>query len=103
MIKYNVSNVDTINEIKVTGHANYKKFGEDIVCASISTALILSVNLIERFGCLKNIDLSVSDGFFQLKVIKNNDTVAIILKNLYETLNELEEQYPKYIKNQKEG
>ncbi|HBT59875.1 MAG TPA: ribosomal-processing cysteine protease Prp [Acholeplasmataceae bacterium] len=103
MIKYEYKKVKTIVELTVSGHANYKKHGQDIVCASVSTALILSANLIERMGYIKHIELEVNDGYFYLKVHQSSEVVEQVLINLVETLIELEQQYPKYIKNQKEG
>ena len=103
MIKYHVCKDQTITAIRVSGHANYKKHGEDIVCAAVSTANILSANLLERMGFNGDYAVQVVDGFLDLKVIKSNPILEQILINLSETLNELELQYPKYIKHQKEG
>lgn len=103
MIKYHVSKDQTITSIRVSGHANYKKHGEDIVCAAVSTATILSANLLERLGFNLDYTIKVEEGFFDLNVIKSNPTLEQVLINLEATLNELELQYPKYIKHQKEG
>ena len=103
MIKYHVCKDQTISSIRVSGHANYKKHGEDIVCAAVSTATILSANLLERLGYKMDYTLDVEEGFFDLKVIKSNPTLEQVLINLEATLSELELQYPKYIKHQKEG
>lgn len=103
MIKYHVCKDQTIQTIRVSGHANYKKHGEDIVCAAVSTATILSANLLERLGYKMDYTLDVEEGFFDLKVIKSNPTLEQVLINLEATLSELELQYPKYIKHQKEG
>lgn len=103
MIMYHVSKDQTITSIRVSGHANYKKHGEDIVCAAVSTATILSANLLERLGFNLDYTIKVEEGFFDLNVIKSNPTLEQVLINLEATLNELELQYPKYIKHQKEG
>ncbi len=92
-----------VKQIIVKGHANYKAKGEDIVCAAVSTATILTANAIEHLDLDQHIDLEVSEGYFKLSLIKENDIVSGLLKNLEYTLHELEIQYPKYIKNQKEG
>ena len=36
------------SRLEINGHANYANFGQDIVCAAISTAAIMSINLLER-------------------------------------------------------
>lgn len=92
-----------IKEIIVKGHANYKAKGEDIVCAAVSTATILTANAIEHLDLNQLIDLEVSEGYFKISPKENNKIIAGLLKNLEYTLHELEKQYPHNIKNQKEG
>lgn len=36
------------SRLEINGHDNYANFGQDIVCAAISTAAIMSINLLER-------------------------------------------------------
>ncbi len=98
MIIYSCIENGDLYKIKVKGHANYDVHGSDIVCASVSTAVILSVNLIEKFekGCnIKH--LKSVDGDFELEVIKDS-VVNTIIDNLNDTMNELSLQYPKNIK-----
>ena len=60
---------------EVNGHASYADSGNDIVCAGISTAVIMSINLLDKlipdlfeviqddavgYICLKNIEYSKS-------------------------------------------
>ncbi len=89
--------------IKVEGHAGYDRSGKDIVCASVSTAVILSANLIKRLGENEKVLLHVEEGHFLVEVKENSSTITAILDNLIWTLEELEIQYPKYIKIKKEG
>ena len=47
MIKVIVKKRDNkISQIVVKGHANYDTFGKDIVCASVSTMMITTINCI---------------------------------------------------------
>jgi uncharacterized protein YsxB (DUF464 family) len=94
---------EKIIEIFVTGHANYKKHGEDIICAAVSASTLVTANAIEHLGLNQKIDLTVKDGYFNIKLKESNEIVEKLLKNLEYTLNDLEKQYPKYMKNQKEG
>ncbi|BCR36053.1 ribosomal-processing cysteine protease Prp [Mariniplasma anaerobium] len=98
-----IYNNNQLKEIIVKGHANYKAKGEDIVCAAVSTATILTANAIEHLKLDQLIDLDVSEGYFKLSLLKENDIVSGLIKNLEYTLHDLEKQYPNYIKNQKEG
>ncbi len=93
MIKFAFKN----QSLTVTGHALYAKHGEDIVCASVSTAIILSSNLISRFKQDKHVEVAIKEGYFQLNVIKETPEVKHIVDNLLWTLEELRLQYPKNI------
>ena len=92
-----------LREIEVSGHANYRKKGEDIVCAAVSTATLMTYNAIEHLKLDHLVKCTVSDGYFRIAMIDDNHQIQALLKNLEYTLNELEKQYPKYMKNQKEG
>ena len=85
--------------LEVKGHSGYANHGEDIVCASISTACIMSANLIDKLNLGYNIlDLKVSDGYFKINLKIVDETVNGIFDNLIETFNELSNQYPKHLK-----
>ncbi|UKI49333.1 MAG: ribosomal-processing cysteine protease Prp [Clostridium sp.] len=52
----------------VSGHSGYAQNGHDIVCAAISTACIMSANLIERLDLNTNIiDLVCDEGYFSIR------------------------------------
>lgn len=89
-------------EIKVEGHANFAELGKDIVCASVSTATILSANLIKRLNQDNNVTIKIKDGFFHLKVKTQTNEVLAVYENLVWTLKELKEEFPNYIKNKEE-
>ena len=92
--------------LKVSGHSGYANHGSDIVCAGISTAVISSINLLdkligERFEVIQN----EKEGLIFVTNINYNgidskevDFVGIIFENLYQTLNSIEEEYPKNLK-----
>lgn len=85
--------------IEVQGHSGYAKSGEDIVCASISTACIMTANLIDKLDLRYNIlDLVCEEGYFRLKVNTQNGTTLGIFENLVETLDSISGEYPKYLK-----
>jgi len=94
---------DHISNITVSGHANYDKKGKDIVCAAVSTALILTANAISKFKLDHKTDLKVNDGYFELKVNNKDEIINNLLLNLEYSLIDLEKQYPIYIKIKKEG
>ena len=99
MTFYTVKRSKSSTVVEVKGHADYDDKGYDIVCAGISIATLMTANLIDRLNYkLTVLDLIAEDGYFRLEV-KNNDRVLNeIVNNLEDTLDDLWEQYPRYIK-----
>ena len=93
-------NIEIINNktIKVKGHANYAEYGADIVCASVSTAVYMSINQIEVFDKQKCINTKIMEGNACIEVVCEDEIVSKVISNLIFTLRDLELQYPKYIK-----
>lgn len=92
-VKYNQSSVC---EVTITGHANYADFGKDIVCSSVSSIVITTVNGID----------SVVSGFLMVEekkdqmklIVQRDDEIGQkLLWNMIELLKELQVNYPKNI------
>lgn len=96
MIKVSVKKEnDKIREILIKGHALYDEYGKDIVCASVSSIVITTVNAIE------NIDkeaIFVDENGLLIKVLKDDDVTNKLIINMINLLKELEHDYPKNIK-----
>ncbi len=81
--------------IEVKGHANYSEYGKDIVCASVSSMIITTVNAILRID-ENSINYTDNDGVV-INILKHTEVIDKLLLNLEELLLDLEKQYPKYI------
>ncbi len=92
-----------IESIKVTGHAAFAEKGSDIVCAAVSTAIIVTANALECLHVDHQVDVVVEEGYFKAITKSHDSVVDGLLNNLEYTFDELYKQYPKYMKNQKEG
>lgn len=98
MIKVKVDyNNNYIKEIKITGHAGYDEYGKDIVCASVSSIVITSVNLILKMD-ENAIYVKQREGIIELKVLKEEQTINMVLENMYSMLKELTKDYKKNVK-----
>ena len=91
MIKVNIKE----KQIVIKGHANYDELGKDIVCASVSSMVITTVNAILRIDN-EAIKYSDTDGVI-IDIIKDNEIVKKLINNLISLLEDLKKQYPKYI------
>ncbi len=95
MINYSIKYGSSI-VVKVEGHADYSEEGKDIVCASVSSVLTMTVNLVDNFGYKFN-DVKMEKGFTSFD-IKSDDVIKRIVTTLEELLDSLAKQYPVYIK-----
>ena len=84
------------NQIKISGHANYSD-GNDIVCASVSSIVITTINAIIEIDS-DAIDYSDLDNKIIIRIIKEDDIVNKLINNMILLLESLEKDYKEYIK-----
>lgn len=99
MIKVHVKKNDNqIDNIEITGHANYADLGKDIVCAAVSSIVITSLN-----GIISLDDKSIEySGNINIKNIKMDYITNKLLNNMLNMLIELSNDYPKNIQIREE-
>ena len=97
MIKVNFRKDKYINKITVEGHAGYDVSGKDIVCSSVSSIIITTINAIIRID-EKAIDYKFNDGFVEIIVLKNTSVINHLIENMIDLLIQLEKDYKQYIK-----
>lgn len=84
------------NEIKIDGHALYDEYGKDIVCASVSSIVITTINACLKFD--KN-SISYNDGNpLVIKILSDDIIISNLIDNMIDMLKELSCDYPKNIK-----
>jgi len=87
-------------EIKISGHALYDEFGKDIVCSAVSSIATTTVNAIIRFD-ENAVSYETKDGL-NIKILKETKETRILIDNMIALLEELEQDYPKNIKINRE-
>ncbi len=92
MIKININK----DEITIKGHSGYSKEGSDIVCASVSSICITTVNALISIDedC---VEYTEKDGYLNIKINKHSEVIDKLINNMINLLKELESQYKKYI------
>ena len=96
MIKINIKRENkSVYEIVIKGHANYDTYGNDIVCAAVSTMAITTVNGI--LALEDSLDYEENSGLLIIRTKENTDVNQKLLENLITMLEELKSQYPKNI------
>ena len=100
MISVNVSFMGSvIKSLTVSGHANFDKYGKDIVCAGVSAVVTGGINALETE--IKNIEIINKENELGVKVINSNEKIQIILNTILIQLETIESSYKKYIKIEK--
>ena len=96
MIKISIKEKNNkIDEILIKGHALYDDYGKDIVCASVSSIVITTVNAIES---IDKDSISYDEKVFLIKLLKHDLIVDKLISNMINLLKELECDYPNNIK-----
>lgn len=98
MINVVVLNNDGIKSISVSGHSGYDELGKDIVCSAVSTAIYITVGLLEKFNLKFDFISDETKPIMNLEIIEINETTNIILQNLVDTLQGIEFDYSPYLK-----
>ena len=80
------------DQIKISGHAGYADYGKDIVCASVSSIAIASVNVALRLN-EKALACKEADGLLIIDILSHDKTTDTIILNMIELLKELQKQY----------
>lgn len=97
MIKVNFKKEEYINKVTVEGHAGYDVSGKDIVCSSVSSIIITTINAIIRIDD-KAIEYKQDEGFVEIIVLKHTSVINHLIENMIDLLIQLEKDYKQYIK-----
>ena len=98
MIKINVKKENNkIKYIKISGHADYADEGYDIVCASVSSIAITTVNALVSIDedCIV---YSEADGLLEIGIMKHTEVIDKLVDNMLSLLKQLSLDYKEYIK-----
>lgn len=97
MIKVNIKE----KQIVITGHANYADYGKDIVCASVSSIVITSINACLRFN-KNSLEYREEQDKLTIDIRSDENDIKLIIENMISMLEELAKTYKKNIKIVKE-
>ena len=85
------------NKIVISGHALYDEYGKDIVCASVSSVSICTVNAIISIND-NAIEAIEKEGELIININSNDDITNKLMDNMFRCFKELEKQYPNNVK-----
>ena len=69
------------DKITISGHANYNEKGQDIVCSSVSSIVMTTINAINSLeeGAIKSV---VKEGYIEIIILNNSLIVTKLLENM---------------------
>lgn len=85
-----------LSGFRLSGHSGYAESGSDIVCAAVSSAVQLTVNLLEEFDCEPQ--ASAEGDTVLCRITASQNTAAAILEQLRLHLESILAQYPDTLK-----
>lgn len=93
-IKKNKSEIPEV--ISVSGHAEYEKYGKDIICAAVSMLVINTANSLEAFLPKKDYEYSSQNNVITIH-LKNVDSTegVVLMKSLLLGLETTKNEYGK--------
>ena len=93
MIKVEVKN----NKIEIKGHSGYDDYGKDILCASVSSIVITTINALIDIDP-ESILYEDSNDKMIIEVLKDDEITKKLINNMIGSLEELQNDYKDYIK-----
>lgn len=98
MIKIEFYNgVNGLCGFEVNGHAMLNDEGDDVLCAFVSGACLMTANTVTEVIGL-DADAQSDDGYLKLMILENAERAQDILNGLMLHMTELEKEYPQNIK-----
>ena len=98
MIICSVKKSETLYEVNVSGHSGYETIGKDIICSSVSSSFILTVNLLEKINSNFNFKSDENIPMMNVKIKNYTEIDEKVLDNLIDCLKSVSSQYKKYLK-----
>ena len=83
-------------KISVLGHAMYADRGKDIVCSSVSSIVITTVNGILTLD-KGSLSYMVGKKGMTIDLKSNDETTQLLIHNMVNLLKDLEKQYPEHV------
>lgn len=87
---------DNNKGFEIKGHSGLAQSGNDILCASVSSAAYMTANTITEIIGAKA-DIKVSDGYMRFKLIDESPEAETLISGLSLHIGELSKQYPKNV------
>lgn len=86
----------TVRQFVVSGHAGFRQFGSDIVCAAVSVLVINAINSCEALLGVKPQCVDEEDNL-SCVVPEGNPSAQLLFDSMVYGLQDVMKQYPKHL------
>ena len=84
---------------RISGHSGYSEEGSDIICASVSSMMLLTVNTItESFGIEADVAVDENGATVDFSLRSDDERGCALIEGLWRELSALENDYPKHVR-----
>ncbi|MFA6627202.1 MAG: ribosomal-processing cysteine protease Prp [Bacilli bacterium] len=87
-----------IHAFRIRGHSDYEESGKDIVCSSISTAVMMTIGLIDKLGLTYDYKVEDETATIDFHIQSLTDMATLVIDNFYEHVVALSTEYNPYLK-----
>ena len=88
---------DAYRRIVISGHALYAEYGQDVVCAGISTVVTGICNALEELTSYDTSRIIFKEGYVEIPHLTDDEKVQWTIDVLVIELQTIEKSYPDYI------
>ncbi len=98
------SGVTSYSSFSAEGHSGYGDEGSDIVCAAVSAATELVIEMLRRFGVDSKVDIDEKRALVLCNIreceenAEKRDIIENLLGGYIDYVRDVEKEYPKYLK-----
>ncbi len=91
------------SKIVSSGHAGYSQEGSDIICAAISTAMELVIDMLDEFSVDFDLKCDEKSALIEIQFKQNDnnrikyETIRHILDGYKRYIKDLSQEYPEYV------
>lgn len=97
MTKVNIlQDNNKLKSITIDDHAGFAEYGQDIVCAAISSIIFGTLNALMVYK-LPEEYVEIRDAYIKIDLIDNHD-IQVVANTMLIQLQTIQESYPDYIK-----
>ncbi len=81
------------NSIMIKGHAKFAEYGQDIVCAAVSSIVTTTINGILKID-QNSIIYKQDENQIEIKILKSKKNTNLLIENMLDLLAQLAKKYP---------